>query len=157
MVIDCDVHQGNGTAFIFRKKDYIFTFSIHQMDIYPAEKPASSLDVGLWSGDGDKEYFPGQGLTEHEEIGKLLYPHQVGIVQKCVFCKERIDDGLEKGLTPGVDRDASPACMIACPTKAIEFGDLDDPYSGINRLIKERKGDSFHREFGTEPSIYYID
>ncbi|MDH7513852.1 MAG: histone deacetylase [Clostridiales bacterium] len=57
MIVDCDVHQGNGTAFIFAGKDDTFTFSIHQMDIYPAEKPASSLDVELWSGDGDVEYL----------------------------------------------------------------------------------------------------
>ena len=49
----------------------------------------------------EKEYFPGQGLTEHEKIGKLLYPHQKGVVQKCVFCKERIDAGLQKGLKAG--------------------------------------------------------
>ena len=107
--------------------------------------------------DGIREYFPGQGLTEHEKMGRVLYPHQVGVVQKCVFCKERIDAGLEKGLKPGVDREASPACMIACPTKAIEFGDLDDPYSEINRLIKEKKANPFHPELGTEPSIYYIE
>lgn len=57
MVVDCDVHQGNGTAFIFSKKDYAFTFSIHQMDIYPAQKSSSDLDVGLWSGDGDDKYL----------------------------------------------------------------------------------------------------
>lgn len=57
MVVDCDVHQGNGTAFIFSNKDYAFTFSIHQMDIYPALKPSSSLDVELWSGDGDEKYL----------------------------------------------------------------------------------------------------
>ena len=50
MVVDCDVHQGNGTAAILSRKDYAFTFSIHQMDIYPAQKPSSSVDVGLWSG-----------------------------------------------------------------------------------------------------------
>jgi len=61
MVVDCDVHQGNGTAFIFSKKDYVFTFSIHQMDIYPAEKPSSSLDIGLWSGDGDEKYLSSLG------------------------------------------------------------------------------------------------
>jgi len=61
MVVDCDVHQGNGTAFIFAKKDYVFTFSIHQMDIYPAEKPSSSLDIGLWSGDGDEKYLSSLG------------------------------------------------------------------------------------------------
>jgi phenylacetyl-CoA:acceptor oxidoreductase subunit 1 len=81
----------------------------------------------------------------------------VGVVQKCIFCKERIDEGLSKGLVPGVDRDASPACMNICPTKAIHFGDLDDPYSEVNRLIKERKGVPFHEEFDTKPSIYYLD
>jgi len=63
MIVDCDLHQGNGTAAIFAKKDYVFTFSIHQMDIYPADKPASSLDVGLWSGDGDGAYLA--ALKEH--------------------------------------------------------------------------------------------
>jgi len=57
MIVDCDIHQGNGTAFIFSRKDYAFTFSIHQMDIYPATKPSSSLDIGLWSGDGDDQYL----------------------------------------------------------------------------------------------------
>ncbi len=106
---------------------------------------------------GNSEYFPGQGLTEHEKIGRILYPHQPGVVQKCVFCKERIDAGLAQGLTPGVDREATPACVISCPTKAIHFGDLDDPYSEINRIIKEKKGHQFHPEYGTNPSIYYID
>lgn len=57
MIVDCDLHQGNGTAFFFSGKAYAFTFSIHQMDIYPADKPSSSLDVGLWSGDGDEVYL----------------------------------------------------------------------------------------------------
>ena len=57
MVVDGDVHQGNGTASILGGREGIFTFSIHQMDIYPAEKPPGSLDVGLWSGDGDARYL----------------------------------------------------------------------------------------------------
>ena len=57
MIVDCDLHQGNGTAVIFSRKDYVFTFSIHQMDIYPSEKATSSLDVGLWAGDGDEVYL----------------------------------------------------------------------------------------------------
>jgi len=58
MVVDCDVHQGNGNAFFFAKRDYAFTFSIHQMDIYPADKPPSTVDIGLWLGNGDKKYLP---------------------------------------------------------------------------------------------------
>jgi acetoin utilization deacetylase AcuC-like enzyme len=57
MIVDCDLHQGNGTASIFSRQGFVFTFSIHQMDVYPAEKPPSTLDVGLWSGDGDEEYL----------------------------------------------------------------------------------------------------
>jgi acetoin utilization deacetylase AcuC-like enzyme len=57
MVVDCDLHQGNGTASIFAGKPYAFTFSIHQMDNYPADKPPSALDIGLWTGDGDEAYL----------------------------------------------------------------------------------------------------
>jgi len=57
MVVDCDLHQGNGTAAIFAGRDDTFTFSIHQMDIYPADKMMSTLDIGLWSGDGDDRYL----------------------------------------------------------------------------------------------------
>ena len=106
---------------------------------------------------GEREYFPGQGRTKYEEIGKKLYPHQTGVVSKCNFCMERIDAGLAKGLKPGVDRDATPACVIACPTGALHFGDLDDPYSDVSRLTREKKGRLFHPEYGTDPSTVYID
>lgn len=107
--------------------------------------------------DGKKEYFPGQGLTEPEKIGKLLYPHQPGTVIKCNFCQERIDGGLKKGLKPGIDRAATPACVITCSVKARTFGDLDDPGSEVASLIRSRKGYQLHPEYGTDPSVYYLD
>ena len=107
-------------------------------------------------GDDEKEYFPNQGLTELEIIGKRLYPHQEGTVVKCTFCVERIDTGMEQGLHPGVDRAATPACVITCPAKARYFGDLDDPTSEVSILIKEKRASQLHPEFGTEPSVYYI-
>jgi len=63
MIVDCDVHHGNGTAFLFSKREDVFTFSIHQMDLYPAEKPSGTMDVELWSGDGDEEYL--EALRAH--------------------------------------------------------------------------------------------
>jgi len=57
MVIDTDVHQGNGTAAIFAKDHSVFTLSIHQEDNYPAHKPPSSLDLDLQDGVGDGEYL----------------------------------------------------------------------------------------------------
>jgi acetoin utilization deacetylase AcuC-like enzyme len=47
MVIDCDVHHGNGTAAIFADDPSVFTLSIHQLDNYPTEKPPSSVDIDL--------------------------------------------------------------------------------------------------------------
>jgi acetoin utilization deacetylase AcuC-like enzyme len=76
MVVDCDVHQGNGTASILGDKKNVFTFSLHQMDIYPAEKASSSLDVGLWSGDGDEEYL--QTLSLH--IPRIYEQHEPDLI-----------------------------------------------------------------------------
>jgi acetoin utilization deacetylase AcuC-like enzyme len=56
LVIDCDVHQGNGTAEIFKDDDSVFTYSIHGEKNYPFKKPPSNLDVGLPDKTGDKEY-----------------------------------------------------------------------------------------------------
>jgi len=57
MTIDCDVHQGNGTASIFAADDSVFTLSVHQLNNYPNEKPPSNLDVNLDDGVGDREYL----------------------------------------------------------------------------------------------------
>ena len=56
-VIDLDVHQGNGTAAIFRDDPSVFTLSIHEEGNYPAIKPPSDLDVGLDTGTGGAEYL----------------------------------------------------------------------------------------------------
>jgi acetoin utilization deacetylase AcuC-like enzyme len=56
-VVDVDVHQGNGTAFIFDGDPSVFTFSIHQEHNYPHVKPRGSLDVGLPDGTDDREYL----------------------------------------------------------------------------------------------------
>jgi acetoin utilization deacetylase AcuC-like enzyme len=57
MTVDCDVHQGNGTAAIFGGDHTVFTLSIHQMNNYPYPKPPSSLDINLRDGVGDEEYL----------------------------------------------------------------------------------------------------
>jgi acetoin utilization deacetylase AcuC-like enzyme len=57
MVVDCDVHHGNGTAAIFARDPSVFTLSIHQFNNYPSEKPPSNLDIHLADGVGDAEYL----------------------------------------------------------------------------------------------------
>lgn len=56
LIIDLDLHQGNGTAHIFRGDDSIFTFSMHQSDIYPV-KEQSDYDIHLNAGTADEEYL----------------------------------------------------------------------------------------------------
>lgn len=56
MIIDCDLHQGNGTARIFSDDDTVFTFSMHQRDLYPI-KEKSDLDIHLPNGVRDEEYI----------------------------------------------------------------------------------------------------
>jgi phenylacetyl-CoA:acceptor oxidoreductase subunit 1 len=102
-------------------------------------------------------YFPNHPKTRFEKMRDKLYPHEVGTTQKCNFCAERIDKGLPKGLKPGIDRDATPACVNTCQARALTFGDLDDPNSNVSKLIREKKGTQLHSEYGTDPSVYYVD
>jgi acetoin utilization deacetylase AcuC-like enzyme len=57
MVVDCDVHQGNGTATLFAEDSRVFTLSIHQLNNYPAHKPPSDIDIDLEDGTGDEDYL----------------------------------------------------------------------------------------------------
>jgi len=75
-IVDCDVHQGNGTAYIFRGDHDVFTFSIHQEFIYPVPKERSSWDIGLQDGIGDDEYL---AILE-EAVCKIYEEHKPEIV-----------------------------------------------------------------------------
>jgi acetoin utilization deacetylase AcuC-like enzyme len=57
MVVDTDVHHGNGTAAIFGNDASVFTLSIHQENNYPMPKPPSDVDIGLEDGTRDAEYL----------------------------------------------------------------------------------------------------
>lgn len=57
LIIDCDVHQGNGTAHIFKGDERVFTFSVHGENNYPFKKEQSAWDVGLHDGVEDLAYL----------------------------------------------------------------------------------------------------
>jgi acetoin utilization deacetylase AcuC-like enzyme len=63
LIVDCDVHQGNGTAFIFQDAPEVFTFSMHGAKNYPLFKENSTLDVELPDKIGDRDYL--QILSEN--------------------------------------------------------------------------------------------
>lgn len=57
LIVDLDVHQGNGTAEIFQDREEVFTFSIHGKNNYPLKKERSDLDIELDDMTSDKEYL----------------------------------------------------------------------------------------------------
>jgi phenylacetyl-CoA:acceptor oxidoreductase 27-kDa subunit len=81
---------------------------------------------------------------------------RAGVATKCTFCVERIDTGLARGLKPGVDPEATPACANACIAGALHFGNLADPQSNVASLLAENQHFRMHEELGTGPGFYYL-
>src|SRR5580765_448664 len=75
-VVDCDVHQGNGTAAVFRDEPSVFTFSMHGANNFPFRKETSDLDVTFDDGAGDDEYLT--ALARH--LPGVLDGHRPDIV-----------------------------------------------------------------------------
>ena len=92
--------------------------------------------------------MPAFGVALHQDVD--------GTCTKCNLCLPRLEAGLAQGLTPGVDRDATPVCVNTCISNAIHFGDRDDPDSVVSRLIRENGVSRVNDDLGTEPSVYYI-
>jgi Fe-S-cluster-containing dehydrogenase component len=88
-----------------------------------------------------RDYFP-DGRTDTEKV--WYENHRAGTANKCNFCADRVDEGLE------------PACVQACPTATMIFGDLNDPHSEASMLIRARDGVKLHSELGTNPAVYYV-
>ena len=96
------------------------------------------------------------GTPEMKHEAQREDPARLGVAQKCTFCVDRIDYGLENGLTPGLDSEATPACVNSCIADALHFGDTDDPDSNVSRLLKENKSFRMHEELGTGPGFHYL-
>jgi Fe-S-cluster-containing dehydrogenase component len=92
--------------------------------------------------DSIKRYYPEKEITPYEQVAYAR--HQAGVEEKCNFCIERFNKGLE------------PACVATCPAYARYFGDLSDPNSEVSKLIAQRGGFQLLPELGTDPSVYYL-
>jgi Fe-S-cluster-containing dehydrogenase component len=63
---------------------------------------------------------------------------------KCTFCVHRVKEGKD------------PACVAVCPTRAMTFGDLDDPSSAVSKLLQARQSKVLKPEAGTRPRVFYL-
>jgi acetoin utilization deacetylase AcuC-like enzyme len=104
LIVDLDVHQGDGTAFIFQHDPTVFTFSMHCEVNFPGTKQKSDLDVPLSVGMGDDDYLQTLAaylpdLLTHVQPDLVLYdagvdPHQgdrlgkLALTDRGIFCRE---------------------------------------------------------------------
>lgn len=70
--------------------------------------------------------------------------HMKGVVEKCTFCVQRVEKGLD------------PACVAACPAFALHFGDLDDPDSAVSRLLEQKRSFRLEEGLDTKPRVHYV-
>lgn len=73
----------------------------------------------------------------------ITFNPKVGVAEKCTLCVHRVDMGLE------------PFCVTCCITKAIIFGDANNPKSKASKLIRKRDAYVLQPQRGTQPSVYY--
>jgi Fe-S-cluster-containing dehydrogenase component len=112
--------------------------------------PYGARSFNWRSYDGENSLVPNWGAPEVEARPR-------GVVEKCSFCYQRIDRGLALGLTPGMDREATPACVDACPVGARTFGDLNQKDSPVNQKLEESVVARLREDLGTEPRVYYLN
>jgi Fe-S-cluster-containing dehydrogenase component len=75
----------------------------------------------------------------------IYWNEALNLPQKCTMCAHLLDAGWKE-----------PRCSEACPTRAIKFGDLDDPNSEVAKLVASGKTEPIHPEFGLKESVSYI-
>lgn len=97
----------------------------------------------------ENPYQPTWGSAEVERRSR-------GVVEKCTFCSHRIDRAETTGLTPGIDREVTPACVNVCPVNARVFGNYLDPESPLSKFISENETFRLRVDFGTEPKVFYV-
>lgn len=103
-------------------------------------------------------YPHGEG-TETLGLNPVVTVRTRGVMEKCTMCVHRIQEGKIAAKSAGTrvgDGDIRTACQQSCPTRAITFGDLNDPSSAVARLSHDRRGYVLLEELNVQPSVTYL-
>lgn len=131
LIVDLDVHQGNGTAEIFKNEPRVFTFSMHGQKNFPFRKEVSDLDIGLEDGIGDQKYLEilemnltrtfidvkpdfvfylaGVDVLATDKLGKLALSHQACqnrdemVFKLCIKHQAPVQVSMGGGYSPGIN------------------------------------------------------
>lgn len=131
LVVDLDVHQGDGTAFIFETEPRVFTFSMHGEKNYPTRRGPGDLDIDLPDGTGDDVYL----ARLHDHLPQLLERVQPDLVFYLAGVDPHEQDRLgrlaltDTGLLAR-DTYVLQTCLPVCPVVGVISGGYDD----IDRL-----------------------
>jgi len=122
-IIDCDVHQGNGTAAVFADEPDVFTFSMHGANNYPLQKVPGSLDIELPDGTGDDAYLS----ALEPAVSRILFEFRPGLVFYVAGVDPHADDrfGRLRLTQDGLrrrDEQVLRACRDAAVPVAITLG-----------------------------------
>ncbi len=98
-----------------------------------------------------------------EEFQQICNPdvsrRMKGVVEKCSFCNHRLQIARETSRYESRElreEDFQPACVEACPTSAIVFGDLENEQHAVYRLKTSHRAFKMYEELGTEPKVIYL-
>lgn len=105
----------------------------------------------------------GVNYAMNDDLGKMVLNPDVtvrarGVMEKCSFCIQRIQLGKLEAKKDGRkvnDGEVQTACMQACDTGAIQFGDVNDPKSKVAELKKDKRMYHLLEDVGTQPSVFY--
>jgi molybdopterin-containing oxidoreductase family iron-sulfur binding subunit len=104
-------------------------------------------------------YHPEWEKPLHLQLNPDVSVRELGVMEKCTFCVQRIKAG--KGVARAEDRtvadgEIQPACVQACPSGALVFGDLNDPESRVAGLSHSSRATKLLEDHGAEPKITYL-
>lgn len=104
-------------------------------------------------------YDPEWADSERQYLNPDVSVRPKGVIEKCTFCHHRLQRAREQVRAEGRElreEDYQPACADVCPTRAIVFGDLDNPTHRVAELKEDPCAMRLMEDLGTEPKVYYL-
>lgn len=145
IVVDCDVHQGNGTAQIFEGRSDVFTFSIHGEKNFPLRKFPSSLDIDVADGATDADYLGllQQGLEaalQHQPFDLAIYlagadPFEMDRLGRLSISKQGLEDR-DRMVLSALRANRIPVAIAMAGGYASNVDDIVDIHATTIRVAK---------------------
>ena len=104
-------------------------------------------------------YEPHWPESMKRQLNRDVSVRPKGVVEKCTFCHHRLQKARENARAenrPLAEADYQPACAEICPSKAIVFGDLQNPSHRVYELSRTPRASRLMEDLGTEPKVFYL-